>query len=130
MPISLFSRPESAPDLPAVIAAWRAADATARDDLRDALVEQLATSAEAALAGDFLASADCPDAVRAKVAVSAADGARRAAAVAAMGDEPALAEVALHAEHADTRHAAAERVHAEILLERLADDAHRSSSSS
>lgn len=123
MPISLFSRPESAPDLPAVIAAWRAADATARDDLRDALVEQLATSAEAALAGDFLASADCPDAVRAKVAVSAADGARRAAAVAAMGDEPALAEVALHAEHADTRHAAAERVHAEILLERLADDA-------
>jgi hypothetical protein len=58
--------------------------------------------------------------VRAIVARRAGDPERRLQAVAAIGDEDVLVDIALTADHADTRLAAAERVSRPEHLKRLA----------
>ena len=66
-----------------------------------------------------LGASDCPDEVRAQVALHTQDEELRAAAVAGIGDEDVLVRVALDAERASVRLSAAERVHAAEPLRRL-----------
>ncbi|MFO1415296.1 MAG: DUF349 domain-containing protein [Burkholderiales bacterium] len=111
-------------DVAALGAAWRTeADAGVRSALAAALGAALAATADAAAARTTLESPDCPDALRADVARRAADPERRRLAVATLQDEETLVDVALTAEHAETRLAAAERVHAPAALRKLADAA-------
>ena len=104
--------------------AWEAeADADVRLALASALGEALAQAQDSALAQALLAADKCTDAMRIEVARRSQDPERRHAAIAAMRDEAALVELALLAEHAETRMAAAQRVQALDGLRRLADAA-------
>lgn len=123
MPIPFLSRSGDPPDLASLVEGWRTANEAGREAMREALAAQLASSGDAEPASAFLAHADCSDALRSAVVMSAADAARRLIALSNIRDESILAGIALAAEHAETRHAAAERVHAPQHLERLADEA-------
>ncbi len=90
-----------------------------------ALGTVLAESPDAARAMGFLDSNSCTDAIRAEVAGRTTDAQRRRLAIAAIQDEPALIELALTADYAETRMAAAERVHTPEGLRQLADAAER-----
>ncbi|MFO1397399.1 MAG: DUF349 domain-containing protein [Burkholderiales bacterium] len=108
----------------ALAAAWQAeADGGVRAALAMALGAAFAATPDATRASAWLESDACTDAIRADVARRAPDAERRRAAVAALRAEDALVEVALGAEHAETRLAAALRVHDPAALRRLADAA-------
>jgi len=92
----------------AVVAALGAAIAATRDD----------GTVRALLVGP-----DCTDLVRAQVALRAPEESTRRAAVDALEDQALLTDVALAAEHAALRIAAAERVHAPEQLQRLFEGA-------
>src|SRR5262249_27260542 len=88
-----------------------------------ALGSALAAAPDAAQASAFLESDACPDAVRAEVARGTTDAERRGRAIATIGDEAVLIELALKGGHAETRKAAAQRVQTPEGLRRLAEDA-------
>ncbi|MFH1605202.1 MAG: hypothetical protein ABIH03_15010, partial [Pseudomonadota bacterium] len=110
---------------PAALANAREAEAdiAVRSALESALGNVLAQTDDAARARALLEVDLCTDAIRADVARRTRDTERRRVAVAAMRDEAALVELALLAEHAETRMAAAERVLTQEGLRKLADAA-------
>ena len=111
-------------DVVALAAAWRAeADPTVRAALAAALGTVLSETQQGEAAAALLQADECTDAIRSEVARRAQDADRRRIAIAALRDEAALVEVALVAEHAATRMAAAERVHTPEGLRTLADAA-------
>ena len=79
----------------------------------------LAVSADDTLVYALLAAPEFTDAVRTQLVLHTADEARRRAAIGAIGDEDALVDIAIGAEHASVRAAAAERVHTPEPLRRL-----------
>ncbi|HET9024668.1 MAG TPA: DUF349 domain-containing protein [Burkholderiaceae bacterium] len=79
----------------------------------------LAATPDADTARAIVDAPECTDAVRAELALRAQDEGRRRAAIDAIGDEEQLVRVALDAEHASVRFAAAERVHSAEPLRRL-----------
>jgi len=98
-------------------------DAAVRDAAAESLGRLLAGMEDAAAALHWLAD-DLPDTVRAAVARDSADPELRRAAIAAMRDEDALVQLAIDADLAETRLAAADRVRSAAALERL-DEAAR-----
>jgi exonuclease SbcC len=111
-------------DLGTLSAALRAeADPAVRPAVVAALTDTLAETPDESAAHAMLAADDCTDAIRADVACRAPAVERRRTAIAAIRGEDALIEIALGAEHAETRMAATERVHAPENLRRLADAA-------
>ena len=107
--------------LPALVtAAGGEQDAAVREAIAAALAALLAEMPDGAGAAAALAGDECSDAVRALVARRAGDPERRLQAVAAIRDEDVLVDVALTADHAETRLAAAERVTRPEHLKRLA----------
>ena len=110
--------------LAALAPAWeREADTGVRLALASSLGAALAQTQDGARALALLAAEHCTDAIRADVARRAQDAERRHGAIAAISDEAALVELALLAEHAETRMAAAQRVQGRDGLRRLADAA-------
>lgn len=94
-------------------------------EVLDALTTTLTTTladtpdcdrAQALLAGDAVT-----DALRSEVARRAQSVARRRLAIESLREEQPLIDLALSAEHAETRMAAADRVHSQTGLQRLAD---------
>jgi exonuclease SbcC len=83
------------------------------------LGKALAETPDNGVVRDLLAAPECADAVRAQVALHTQDESRRRVAIEAIGDENVLVDVALAADHASARIAAAERVHAPEPLRRL-----------
>jgi hypothetical protein len=111
-------------DVAALAAAWTTeADPAVRAALAAALGPVLAETPQSDAATALLESDECADAIRSEVARRAPDADRRRVAIAALRDESALVEVAIGAEHAATRMAAAERVHSPEGLHKLADAA-------
>jgi len=109
-------------DVAALAAAWKSeADPGVRAALAAALVPALAETQQAEAATALLEADDCTDAIRTEVVRCARDAERRRIAIAALRDESSLVEVAIVAEHAATRMAAAERVHTPEGLRKLAD---------
>jgi hypothetical protein len=94
-----------------------------RAALEGSLGPVLALASDDAAATALLQSDHCSDVIRAEVARTTADAQRRQVAIAAMRDEHHLVAIALAAEHAETRLAAAERVHAPDALRQLLDGA-------
>lgn len=91
--------------------------------ISESLGQALARTADEVMVRATLESPQCTDAVRAAVSRHAADEARRNLALDSIRDESALVALALEAPHAPLRLAAAERVHAPLALQRLADGA-------
>jgi len=83
----------------------------------------LAATTDAASVQAMLAAPECPDSVRAQVALHTQDEERRRLAIDGIRDENVLVDLALAAAHAPVRLAAAERVHAPEPLRRMADGA-------
>jgi hypothetical protein len=111
-------------DLAALASAWETeADAAVRAALARALGNVLAQTEDGAGAQALLAADRCTDAIRIQVARAARVAERRRAALAEIREEAALVELALLAEHAETRIAAAERVCTPDGLRKLADAA-------
>jgi len=111
-------------DLAALAAAWELeSDAAVRSALGAALGEALAQTQDAAAAQALLAAERCNDAIRSEVAQGSQDAERRRSAIAGVRDEAVLVELALQGAHAETRIAAAARVHSAEALRRLADAA-------
>ncbi len=104
-----------------------ALQAEAQHPVRAAIVASLGTvlaqTDDAAAAQAMLASAECPDAVRAEAAMHAREPERWRTAIDAIGDEQVLADLAIAAAHAPVRLAAAERVHGPQALRRLEEAA-------
>jgi hypothetical protein len=90
-----------------------------RSAIASSLGKVLAATADTGIVRSLLAAQECPDAVRAQIALHTQDEQRRRDALNGMADEDALVDVALGAEHASVRIAAAERVHAPEPLRRL-----------
>jgi exonuclease SbcC len=110
-------------DPAALAAAWESElDATVRAAVGAALSGALAV-ADGNAAGAILDANQCTDAIRLDVVRLAQDPLRRALAIATLRDEEALVALALSADHAETRKAAASRVHSTAGLRRLADEA-------
>ena len=108
----------------ALAAAWRTeSDSAVRAALAAALGPLLAETQDSETARALLEADTCTDAIRSVVARCTQDDARRRIAIAALRDEDALVDLALVAEHAETRMAAAERVHTPEGLAKLADAA-------
>jgi len=111
-------------NLAALAAAWESeTDATVRAALAASLGSALAGTQDGAHAATLLAADPCTDAIRADVARRTQDAERRRSAIAAIRDEAPLLELALTAEHAETRMAAAEGVRTPEGLRKLADAA-------
>lgn len=98
-------------------------DAAVRAALAAALGSLLCETANGAAATAMLGAAHCTDAMRADVARRAPDGERRSSAIDTIREEAVLLELALTAEHAATRMAAAQRVRTPDGLRTLADGA-------
>ena len=111
-------------DLKALAAAWETeGDAGVRTALAAALAGALAATPDEAAARAILDENHCSDDIRLDVVRLASAVERRAVAIAALRDEEPLVTLALSADHAETRKAAAARVHSTASLRRLADDA-------
>ncbi len=111
-------------DLAALVFAWDAeADAAVRLALAPALAKVLAQAQDSAGARAMLQAQRCTDAIRSEVVRHTHDAERRRTAIAAIRDEAALVELALHAKHAETRLVAAERVQTPEGLRKLGDAA-------
>src|SRR5262249_5568254 len=83
----------------------------------------LSETLDGARAVALLESDACTDLIRVEVARQTVDAQRRRAAITAIREEDLLIELALTAEHAETRMAAADRVHTPGGLSKLADAA-------
>jgi len=111
-------------DLAALVVAWNAeADNAVRLALAPALARALALTPDDEGATAMLIAQGCTDAIRAEVVRQTHDAGRRRTAIAAIRDEAALVDLALRAEHAETRISAAERVHTPDGLRKLAEAA-------
>ena len=111
-------------NLRALAAAWEnEPDATVRAALAAPLATLLSESADGAGATAWLSAALCTDAIRADVARRGPDVERRCSAINAIREESLLVEIALTAEHAGTRMAAATRVRTPDGLRKLAEGA-------
>lgn len=111
-------------NLSVLAAAWEnESDAAVRAALAASLGTLLSESPDSARATALLGAAQCTDAMRAHVARRAPDVERRRSAIAAIGEEALLVELALTAEDAKTRMAAAEHVCTPDGLRKLADAA-------
>ncbi|MEO8303140.1 MAG: DUF349 domain-containing protein [Betaproteobacteria bacterium] len=109
-------------DLTALTAAWEGeTDSDVRMAVASALSRVLAETPDGDRAATILAAEVYSDAIRCEVVRRTADAERRRSAIAAIRDESALIELALAAEHAETRMAAAERVGTAEGLRKLAD---------
>lgn len=110
--------------LSALASAWRTeADPDVHAALEHALGRALAASDDASAVTAFLAADHCSDPIRAEVARQAQDGERGRFAIGGLRDEHLLVLMALEAPHAETRLAAAEKVHTRAGLEQLVDAA-------
>lgn len=98
-------------------------DPVVRTALDVALGQVLSETHDSAGAQALLEADHCTDAIRAEVARRTPDDDRRRIAIAGIRDEGPLVALALAAEHAQTRRAAAERVHTPQALRQLADAA-------
>ncbi len=104
--------------------AWmEEADPAVRAALAATLGGVLAQTQDSGDASAILDAESCTDAIRADVARRAPDVSRRRSAIAAIRDEAPLIELALAADLAETRMAAAERVRTPEGLRKLADAA-------
>lgn len=111
-------------DLVTLAAAWETeTDLAVRDALVSALGSVLSETQDGAAARALLEADRCTDAIRSEVARRTQNVDRRHVAIGAIRDEEPLIELALAAEHAETRIAAAERVRTVEGLRRLADGA-------
>ncbi|TMH33706.1 MAG: DUF349 domain-containing protein [Betaproteobacteria bacterium] len=111
-------------NLATLAAAWETeTDLAVRDGLASALCNVLSETQDGAGARTLLEADRCTDAIRSEVARRTQDADRRHHAIAAIRDEEPLIDLALAAEHAETRMAAAERVRTVEGLRRLADGA-------
>jgi DNA repair protein SbcC/Rad50 len=111
-------------NLSVLAAAWEnESDAAVRAALSAALRTLLSESPDSAGATALLGAAQCTDAMRADVARRAPDVERRRSAIAAIREEALLVELALTAEDAKTRMAAAQHVRTPDGLRMLADAA-------
>ena len=111
-------------DVAALAAAWKAeTDAAVRAELAATLGSVLAETEQGEAATALLEADECTDAIRAEVVRCARDADRRRIAIAALRDETSLVQVAIAAEHASTRMAAAQRVLTPEGLRTLADGA-------
>jgi hypothetical protein len=111
-------------NLPALMAAWdKETDPQVRAAVVASLAEALAHTASAEDAAAFLAAEHCGDEIRIATARRAQDSDRRRAALDAVRDESLLRELALNAEHAETRMAAAARIVTPDELRKLAEAA-------
>jgi hypothetical protein len=111
-------------DLAALATAWQGeTDEPVRKALAAALAAALASTPDAVRAKALLETDAVSDAVRCDVARRAQDADRRRLAIAAVREEEPLVDLALSAEHAETRLAAAERVGSTEALHKLADAA-------
>lgn len=99
------------------------ADLATKGAIASALGSVLALTQDSAYAQAALGADRCTDAVRADVARRAEDPERRRVAMDCIRDEAHLVGLALGAEHAETRIAAAERVRTSEGLHKLADAA-------
>jgi hypothetical protein len=97
------------------------ADPEVRDALTSALAGALAESPDSDRVEALLKADNLTDALRSDVARRAQAVARRRLAIEAIREEGLLIDLALGAEHAETRMAAAERVHSQAGLQKLAD---------
>jgi len=108
-------------DLGALAAALESqSDPAVREALVSALSALLSKTPDSARAIALLESDGCTDEIRGEVARRTEDAARRRDAIAAIREEDALIGLALTAEHAETRKAAAERVRTPEGLSNLA----------
>ncbi|TSA12767.1 MAG: DUF349 domain-containing protein [Betaproteobacteria bacterium] len=111
-------------DLAALASAWETeSDGAVRQALAAALGDVLARTEDRAGAEVLLRAEHCTDAIRIEVARRAQEAERRHVATAAIRVEAALVELALVAGQAETRMAAAQRVHTPDGLRKLADAA-------
>jgi len=111
-------------NLSVLATAWEnESDAAVRAVLAAALGTLLSESPDSARATALLGAAQCTDAMRADVARRAPDVERRRSAIAAIREEALLVELALTAEDAKTRMAAAQHVRTPDGLRKLADAA-------
>ena len=105
-------------------AAWETEmDHAVRLAIASALGIALTVTPDRACAQATLEADHCSDAIRSDVARRARDLERRRVAIAAIRDETTLVDLALGAEHAQTRMAATERVRTREGLQKLADAA-------
>src|SRR5262245_31128761 len=110
--------------LPALAAAWdKEVDPEVRATLVTAMGSVLAETQDGSLAAALLQDESCTDAMRAEVARRTRDPERRRLAIAAIRREEGLVDVALMAEHAETRIMAADRVVTQQNLRKLFDAA-------
>ena len=111
-------------DVAVLAAAWETeTDPAVRDAISAALGSALSRTQDSAGAHAALEADRCTDAIRSDVARRAQDPERRRFAIGTIRDEAALVALALDAEHAETRLAAAERVRTAVGLHKLADAA-------
>lgn len=111
-------------DLSALASAWQnESDPAVRAALATALGGVLAETQDGEKAAAVLGAEGCTDGIRADVARRTTIAERRRSAIATLREEASLVELALTAEHAETRMMAAERVQAPEALRKLADTA-------
>jgi len=111
-------------ELPALAEALTTeSDPAVREAVATALSGVVSETADAPAATAFLASETCTDGVRADVARRTADPERRRVALSHIRDEALLVDVALDADHAETRQDAAGRVTTPDGLRRMAEAA-------
>jgi hypothetical protein len=111
-------------DIAALAATWGTElDPAVRAAIAAALGNVLAVTQDNARAQAMLEADHCDDAIRSDVARRAQDPERRRIAIAGISDEAPLVDLALGAEHAEIRMAAAERVQTLKGLQTLADAA-------
>ena len=98
-------------ELATLAAAWQAeTDAGVREAVALALGNAIADTTDNAAARALLEAENCNDAIRAAVTRRTRDAERRRIAILGMRDEALLIDLALGADHAETRLAAAQRV--------------------
>lgn len=111
-------------DLAMLVMAWRnESDGQVREAIAGTLGERIAGAQDETLAERLLQADETGDAIRVEAARRAQDAKRRLMAVATIRDPSALIDLALSAGSAETRLAAAERVHDAQSLDRLAEAA-------
>ena len=111
-------------DLATLTTAWQTeSDATVREALTAALAHVLSETPDPTAAAALLEADHCTDTIRSQVARRTPDAQLRGVAIGAIRKEEALIDLALAADHAETRMAAAARVQTPEGLRRLADAA-------
>ena len=110
--------------LAALAGAWEhETNPAVREALASTLAGVLANTSDSGAATAFLSGEACPDAIRVAVVRNAPEMERRRSAIGVIHDEAMLVDLALTAEHAETRIAAAVRVRKPEALHELVDAA-------